>query len=102
MNTPLQFVMPFAEKDEIETARVASILGVSMKEVLSMLQAGHLEYRRNRPRGNFYIAYSSLVRYCGRFEEPSWRWAHFRLRQVRGYYRAGRVGCVCDGGHWWM
>ena len=59
-----QFVMPFAERDEVETSRVMRILGVSRKEVLMMLKAGDLEFMRRQPRGYCYISYASLVRYC--------------------------------------
>lgn len=64
-----QFVMPFAEKDEVETSRVMRILGVSRKEVLMMLRAGDLEYMRKQPRGYCYISYASLVRYCDQLRE---------------------------------
>jgi hypothetical protein len=47
-------------------------------------------------------AHSSLVRCCGRFEEPSWRDGHTSDCHRSGFIITPGGRGVCDDGHRWM
>jgi len=64
-----QLLLPFAEKEYIDTARAAKILGVTDVTVLSLYNAGYIEVIDYAPRKRKRVRYQSIVDFCDRLRK---------------------------------
>jgi hypothetical protein len=64
VQTRVQLLLPFAEREYVDTARAAKILGVSRGTVARMAASGYIQMIEFRARAWHRVRYQSIVDWC--------------------------------------